>query len=234
MARAESELLSLLTSLAGSAPEASSGEARPANQVALAAATMAGGKHNDTPVASALGRLVTETVSNDSVQALNRQLAALVQVAGQQTRSTESNTEALIENSLAQSAGNKISAAASVGKTVLSFLGGGLGLVSLVGKLLGGGEGTPAPATARFELPPAIQLDAGILPGSSTLSSVRYAQDGLPRPAATWPAAGAPNITVQVQAIDSRSFLDHSSEIAQAVREALLHSHSLNDVMGEM
>lgn len=234
MGKTESELLALLTSLAGSGGEASSSEALPARSLALSTAKMASGEHNDTSVQSALGRLVTEAVSNDSVPALNRQLAALIEATSLQTRSTESNTEALYENSLAQSAGNKASTAASVGKSILSFLGGGLGLVSLVGKLLGGGEKTPAPALPRFELPAAIQLDAGILPGSSTLSSVRYAQDGLPRPAAIWPAPGAPNITVQVQAVDSRSFLDHSSEIAQAVREALLHSHSLNDVMGEM
>ena len=40
-------------------------------------------------------------------------------------------------------------------------------------------------------------------------------------------------VTVQVQAMDSRSFLDHRDEIAAAVRQALLESHSLGDVMGE-
>ena len=50
--------------------------------------------------------------------------------------------------------------------------------------------------------------------------------------------AGAPreaaNITIQVQAMDSRSFLDHSAEIAQAVREAMLNMHSLNDVVNDI
>ena len=44
----------------------------------------------------------------------------------------------------------------------------------------------------------------------------------------------APQITVQVQAMDSRSFLDHSDEIAAAVRTALLSSNSLNDVIAEL
>jgi hypothetical protein len=44
----------------------------------------------------------------------------------------------------------------------------------------------------------------------------------------------APQITIQVQAIDSRSFQDHSAEIAQAVREAMLNSHALNDVVNEL
>jgi len=34
--------------------------------------------------------------------------------------------------------------------------------------------------------------------------------------------------------MDSKSFLDHSNEIANAVREAILNSHSLNDVVLEL
>jgi len=34
--------------------------------------------------------------------------------------------------------------------------------------------------------------------------------------------------------MDSKSFLDHSDEIAQAVREAMLGSHSLNDVIADL
>jgi hypothetical protein len=46
--------------------------------------------------------------------------------------------------------------------------------------------------------------------------------------------AAAPQVTIQVQAMDSRSFLDHSTEIARAVREAMLNMHSLNDVVSEL
>lgn len=54
-----------------------------------------------------------------------------------------------------------------------------------------------------------------------------------------WEAAtregGRPvQVTVQVQAMDSRSFLDRSEDIARAVREAMLHSHALNDVINEL
>jgi hypothetical protein len=38
-------------------------------------------------------------------------------------------------------------------------------------------------------------------------------------------------ITVQVQAMDSQSFLDHSDDIAAAVRQAMLTSTTLNDVI---
>ncbi|MGI8990140.1 MAG: hypothetical protein ACR2I2_11230 [Bryobacteraceae bacterium] len=44
----------------------------------------------------------------------------------------------------------------------------------------------------------------------------------------------APQITIQVQAMDSRSFLDHSHDIAQAVREAMLNMHALNDVVNDL
>ena len=89
---------------------------------------------------------------------------------------------------------------------------------------------------------------------------VDYGQDGLPRPIwapvqrrpgqparsaggelenPAWPAPGAapvyaPAVTVQVQAMDSRSFMDHSDEIARAVREAILNSHALGSVVSEL
>jgi hypothetical protein len=44
----------------------------------------------------------------------------------------------------------------------------------------------------------------------------------------------APQITVHVQAMDSRSFMDHSHDIASAVREAVLNIHSLNDVISDL
>ena len=39
------------------------------------------------------------------------------------------------------------------------------------------------------------------------------------------------SILVQVQAMDSQSFMDHSHDIAQAVRLAMLNLHSVNDVI---
>jgi len=48
------------------------------------------------------------------------------------------------------------------------------------------------------------------------------------------PSQPTPQVTVNVQAMDSRSFLDHSQDIAQAVREAILNMHSLNDVISDL
>lgn len=53
-------------------------------------------------------------------------------------------------------------------------------------------------------------------------------------PAGTTPSGAGPTITVNVQAMDSQSFLDRREDIARAVREAMLQSHSLNDIVSEL
>jgi gamma-glutamyltranspeptidase len=68
---------------------------------------------------------------------------------------------------------------------------------------------------------------------------VDYASGGQPKAATssspvTGSAGGSGQITVQVQAMDSQSFLDHSDDIAQAVRQAMLQSSVLNDVIREV
>jgi len=163
---------------------------------------------------------------------LARQLAELTRVTLAQTDSVSANTQAVIENSLTSASGGG-SKAASVGKTLLSFLGGGFGLVQLVGKLFDGGDEQPASVAERYSLPAPVSIEAASGLGTG-IQPLRYASDGLPRSVpASAPATNQP-VTIQVQAMDSRSFMDHSAEIAQAVREALLHSHSLSAVVTEL
>jgi len=45
---------------------------------------------------------------------------------------------------------------------------------------------------------------------------------------------GGSQITVQVQAMDARSFMDRSSDIAAAVRDAMLNLNSINDVVANL
>jgi hypothetical protein len=47
-------------------------------------------------------------------------------------------------------------------------------------------------------------------------------------------AAAAAQITLNVQALDARSLLERSGEIADAVRSALLNAHPLADVIAEI
>ncbi len=174
--------------------------------------------------------------TRETTEQLIRQLSELTSVARLQAESTDDNTRAVIENSLAKATSSPLSKAGEVGRSILSFLGGGLGLAPLLGRLFGGQkEEEELPALPGYSLPKPIEVDAALSSLTSLgIGPVRYGQDGLPRPLQAGRPAEAASVTVHVQAIDSRSFMDHSSEIARAVREALLNAHSLNDVVSEV
>lgn len=100
-----------------------------------------------------------------------------------------------------------------------------------------------------FVLPAPLRTEAAMSSGNLAVNIDRGIGDRI-RPlrgsdgsgsSEAWGATGGPamapavsNITVQVNAIDSRSFLDHSEDIARAVRVAMLNSHALNDVMNDL
>lgn len=122
-----------------------------------------------------------------------------------------------------------------VGGTLLSAITSGFGLSPLISGLLsifGGGKQQELPPLVKFALPQALSVQAGITSGGAT-GEVSYGQNGLPR-LVTGNSQSSQAITVQVQAIDSKSFLDHSEDIARAVRDAMLYSHSLNDVVTDL
>ncbi|MCW5981902.1 MAG: hypothetical protein KIT09_27705 [Bryobacteraceae bacterium] len=178
------------------------------------------------------GATVVSGGDDGAMTQLARQLAELTLASRTQAEYIEANTKAVIENSVAKASGSTASTAGNIGRTILSFLGGGFGLPQLIGKLFGGREEAAPAALPSYSLPSPVQVSAAV--SSSGLQPIRYASDGLPRAVEAAPAAASTPITIQVQAIDSRSFRDHSSEIAAAVREALLHSHSLSDVVLEL
>jgi hypothetical protein len=128
-------------------------------------------------------------------------------------------------------------------------------VTGLIG-LFSGGDSTPAPLT-KYAMPTKIGFE-GADTGSGT-SDMDYDQMGTPRTyngapatasaasssspassaspasaAASPPASAASQITVNVQAMDAQSFLDHSSDIAQAVRNAMLNMSSINDVVSDL
>jgi hypothetical protein len=85
------------------------------------------------------------------------------------------------------------------------------------------------------------------VPPSGSTASAAF-QQVLPSnpPAAAAPAAAeqpsngpgaAPavtHVTVNISAMDSQSFMDRSSDIASAVREAMLNLHPINDVVANL
>jgi len=131
------------------------------------------------------------------------------------------------------SAGDSILGA--IGGTLGGLLGGGLGIAPLVSGLTdlfgGGSASSTPPALPVYMAPSPIHLDAGFSEGGGGPYAVDSAQGGAPR---AMTSSSSPQITVQVQALDSQSFLDHSQDIAMAVRQAMLQSTVLNDVIREV
>jgi hypothetical protein len=150
-----------------------------------------------------------------------------------QTDTVAQNTQAVIQNTLALATGTTGSGSGGVGGIFGKIFGSALGLSPLISGLIGlfGGGGEKAvPVLTQYTLPPSVNIEGSI---------VRSAAEAAPTPApssgSTTSAGGtAPQVTIQVQAMDSRSFLDHSTEIAQAVRAAMLNSNSLNDVVNDL
>lgn len=155
-----------------------------------------------------------------------QQLQGASQVA---TETTRANTQA-VQSSVASKVVDATRGALSTG--VLGSVALGLGLsplISAVARLFGGGGDSAPPPLVKFALPEPVNAMAGVsaaVPGGPF--AVDYTQGGLPRPV-TAPA----QVTVQVQALDSQSFLDRSNDIAMAVRQAMLESSVLNDVIRE-
>ncbi len=177
------------------------------------------------------------TPGNEALRALTTQIDALRGVYQAQTAQTLENTAAVVQNTRSR-ASEAVSTVASVARASGNVLGGGLAfspLISGIAKLFGiGREHQELPSLTPFALPTAVSLDGGLTQsGVSPLAAVSYGQSGLPRATAAVPSAGT-TISVNVQTIDSRSFLDHSDDIARAVREAMLNSHPLNDVIAEI
>jgi hypothetical protein len=161
-------------------------------------------------------------------QGLTDALGQATQTIDAQTQATSANTDALAESSQTRSSsgGGAVSDALS---TASQVLGGGLSLmplVSLFSSLFGGGQPQQPAPLVPFSLPPSLNLES-----TTNSQNVVWGENGLPRSAGGGGASAGQQITIQVQAMDSQSFLDHSDDIAQAVRQAMLNMSPLNDVI---
>ena len=165
--------------------------------------------------------------ASEQLSQLVEQLQQLQSVNQTETETVLANTEAVTQNT-AQLGTSGPSTASKVGSAVQDTLGIGLGLSPLITGLLslfsGGGSSSQPATPTPFALPPSVAVNAGVAEPAATPGAQAQANA---QPAAT-------QITVQVQAMDSQSFLDHSSDIAMAVRQAMLQSSVLNDVIREV
>lgn len=169
----------------------------------------------------------------EQVATLSKQLIELRTVQQTNIDSVLKNTQALVQNTVAKSTGS--SGVNTAGNLLSSIFGSSFGLSPIVKGLIGllGGSSTKTvQPLVPFTLPPAVQYEGGYSASSrGQIVPVDYGQSGGAR---TSSPAQAPNVQIQVNAMDSRSFLDHSDDIARAVREAMLHSNSLNDVISDL
>jgi hypothetical protein len=206
----------------------------------------------------ALGRLVAELretqqsqdrqttpgANSESAQPLREVSDALGRTTGAMQQLTEglgANAGALSRAAEALSQGGQGIAGALAngiggggGLGLGSIMRSGFGLAPLAGALAGlfrGGGREEAPVFESFNPPAPIRLEAG-LTGSGTLSEVVRGTGDAVRVVES--RSVAPQVVVNVSAMDSQSFLTRSHDIARAVRDAMLHMDPLNDVIDEL
>ena len=182
--------------------------------------------------ASTPGSVGTSAVT-DQLTTIASQLQELQTINQSQMQTIEANTSAVTANTGGKGSSGGASTASSVGNTLLDVLGLGSGLSPLISglvSLFGGGGSSQTTAVTPYIQPLPVNLQAGFS-GSAAggASGVDYGEGGQPRQ--TTAAAAQQQITVQVQAMDSQSFLDRSNDIAAAVRKAMLETSTLNDVI---
>jgi hypothetical protein len=171
--------------------------------------------------------------SDASMSQASQEIALLETQFRQQT--------AFLQANLQPGAGGPPSGSGSAGASVASHVEGGLGglgllspvvsgLLSLFG--VGGSKSEPDPLPL-YTPPPSVQI-SDTLRDAVTSTPASSATAGTRDTAAPQAANANPQITVNVSAMDSQSFMDRSSDIASAVREAMLNLHPINDVVASL
>jgi len=205
--------------------------------MAQAATPLSTSSTSATSTASTAG--TAQSIASTVLQNVFGTVPLLDTISGHQSSSSSSSSSGGIGSTLE-----------SVASTVLKS---GLGLVPLIGGLIGlfgGGDSTPAPTLEKYAMPASIAFEGADTGAGVTAAD--YDQMGMARtyggdgaasssappstaaPASTSNSASPSQITVNVQAMDARSFLDRSSDIAAAVRDAMLNLNSINDVVNDL
>ena len=214
-----------------------------------------------SPNGDAQNSATTEAI-NQATQAIN-QLQAATQASTDTltantdalTQSSQSHGSSAVAN-VTSDIGSGLMGGSSLGG---GLLGGGLDLLfDGIKSLFGGGTSEPPPLTTY--VPPASQ-DFELATSNGNTGDAVYDSEGQPRETdfTQIPIGGispgpvsnnlgngsrqgsgqgsgtsGQQITVQVQAMDSQSFMDRSGDIANAVRQAMLNMHSINDVVNDL
>jgi hypothetical protein len=172
-----------------------------------------------------------------SLSQAGQQIAQLQQAYQQQASLISANTQAIQSNTSAQSSHSALS---TVGSAASSLLG-GFGLLSpLISGIASLFHHSSTPAPLPVYIPPspvAINATLNSAANSATpnAASTGAATTGQAQSASTASqTAPAAQVTVNVNAMDSQSFMDRSNDIANAVREAMLNMHPINGVVASL
>ena len=179
-----------------------------------------------------------------SLSQAGQQIAQLQSAYQQQSSLITENTQALQSNTSSKSSGS--SSGGVLGSVTSILFGGALGflspIISGIARLFGGSS---APLPLPIYTPPPPVSISGVLqatpvpsqtPSASGASTSGTGSTATPTPAASSGSQSnySPQITVNVSAMDSQSFMDRSNDIASAVREAMLNMHPINNVVADL
>jgi hypothetical protein len=190
-----------------------------------------GRKGISTPPTIGVGVSSDDNDLSSSLSQAGQQISQLQASYQQQAALISTNTEALQSNTSAQdhSAGSS-----TAGSVASDLFGGPPGfLTPLISGIAGlfGSSSTPA-ALPVYTPPPAVGISGALsapIPASTTSSP-----GSTPASTGSGQQTSTQQITVNVNAMDSQSFMDRSSDIADAVREAMLNMHPINDVVASL
>jgi hypothetical protein len=194
--------------------------------------------HKGIPAAQPIAVGVTGSGGTDSAGSTSQASQEITQLAEQfrqQAGLIQANTQALQDSTAAHAS----SGGGGIGSTASSILGGGLGflspiftgIMSLFG--LGGSSSAPAPLPF-YTPPPGVQMSDTLRSATPSAAPVNSAAGGNTSSGGSAAQAAAPQVTVNVSAMDSQSFMDRSNDIANAVRQAMLDLHPINDVVANL
>jgi hypothetical protein len=165
-----------------------------------------------------------------------QQIEQLQAAYQQQSNLITENTQAL-ESSTSSHGG---SGSSVLGSVTSSLFGGALGflspIISGIASLFGGSS-TPQ-ALPIYTPPPPVSISGVVqatpAPAQASSATAASSTGAGSQAASSSSSSSSPQITVNVSAMDSQSFIDRSNDIASAVREAMLNMHPINNVVAEL
>ena len=113
----------------------------------------------------------------------------------------------------------------------LANLGGFGSLISGITSLFGSGAKKTLPALTRFQLPTSQEQTVYVGSNGSTVYQGNAVEPAIQANAAYM---SSQQTAVSPMNVDAQWFVDNSIHIAQAVKNAMLHSNSINDVVSEL